>query len=76
MSRPIPTPAFPLIAQSPHPVASPIAGSTATPKYPAPERYREPRLLTEVDYGFDDTLTEAAGLARNPGALGAYAGSF
>lgn len=76
MSQPIPTSALPFIVQSPQPTESPTAGSPATPSYPAPERYYELHLLTEVDYGLDDTLTEAAGMARNPGALGAYAGSF
>lgn len=76
MSQPIPTPAFPFTVQSPRPTESPTVGSPATPSYPAPERYREPRPLTEADYGLDDTLTEAAGMARNPGALGVYAGSF
>ncbi|GAB3847219.1 hypothetical protein GCM10028822_08290 [Hymenobacter terrigena] len=76
MTQPTPKAAFSPIAQSPLIADSPTSGRTAFPYHPAPERYWEPRLLTEFDYRLDDSLTEGAGMARNPGALGAYAGSF
>ena len=76
MTQPTQKTAFPSIPSVPRPADSPAAGRTAFPYHPAPERYWEPRLLTEFDYRLDDTLTEEAGMARNPGVLGAYAGSF
>ena len=72
MTQPTPEPAYPSVPQSPRPADSP----TDSPYHPAPERYWEPSLQTECDYRLDDTLTEEAGMARNPGVLGAYAGSF
>lgn len=48
----------------------------ASPSRTVPNRYMEPQLLPDSDYQLDETLTEDAGMARNPGALGAYAGSF
>ncbi|GAB3865964.1 hypothetical protein GCM10028824_05730 [Hymenobacter segetis] len=76
MTQPTQKTAFPTISQSHLTAESPASGRTAFPYHPAPERYWEPRLLTEFDYRLDDTLTEEAGMARNPGVLGAYAGSF
>ena len=76
MTQPTQKTAFSPSSQSPLTADSPAIGRTAFPYHPAPERYWEPRLLTEFDYRLDDTLTEEAGMARNPSALGAYAGSF
>jgi hypothetical protein len=76
MTQPTSKTAFPSISPSPLTPDAPAAGRTAFPYHPAPERYWEPRLSTEFDYRLDDMLTEEAGMARNPGVLDAYAGSF
>lgn len=43
---------------------------------PEPPLWEEPPTPWEVAAPPDDTLTEMEGLARNPNATGAYAGSF
>ena len=76
MSQPTPKIAFPSVSHPPLTTDSPAAGRAASPYRTVPNRYMEPQLLPDSDYRLDDTLTEEAGMARNPGALGAYAGSF
>lgn len=64
--RPIPVP--------PEPVYRPRAGVRA--RQLSASRVAEPPQWATPTPPPDDTLTEMEGLARNPNATGAYAGSF
>ncbi len=76
MTQPTPKLAFPSVSPSSLTTDLPRPARAATSYRRVPNRYMEPQLLPDSDYQLDDMLTEEAGMARNPGALGAYAGSF
>ncbi|MGY3087289.1 hypothetical protein ACVWYF_000315 [Hymenobacter sp. UYAg731] len=76
MPQPIPEIYYPPASPPDSIAEAPESVRAASPYRTVPNRYREPQLLPDSDYQLDDTLTEEAGMARNPGVLGAYAGSF
>ena len=76
MVQPTPEISSPPASSSNFTADIPASVRAASPYRTVPNRYMEPQLLPDSDYRLDDTLTEEAGMARNPGALGAYAGSF
>lgn len=53
-----------------------LEDSGAGPRPPEPPRWEAPPTPWEAAAAPDDSLTEMEGLARNPNATGAYAGSF
>ncbi|GAB3868403.1 hypothetical protein GCM10028824_13180 [Hymenobacter segetis] len=67
------------IKPNPDTTATPLAGGATPPEQPntaaTPWPADVPRPVPD-DAPLDDTLTEAAGMARNDDALGPYAGSF
>ena len=76
MLKPTPEIHYPPASPTDFIADAPESARAASPYRTVPNRYMEPQLLPDSDYQLDDTLTEEAGMARNPGALGAYAGSF
>jgi hypothetical protein len=76
MSQPTPEVAFPPAPLPNFRAEAPVPGGAEAPHRRVPNRYIKSGLLPDCDYQPDDTLTEEAGMARNPGVLGGYAGSF